>query len=187
MTTNTNEVAIATPTEVFNDDNMRTVKITTLRNAPEGTQFFAELHDERGVFRKVLGSEFNTDKPLKAWEGAEGAAVLIEGRGPVLFTNHKFSGPKYPVTRIVNDKTGNERNVRVTFKVGMDVPTTATEHSIMTNTLPEETVEPELVVENEQPQMTKPVKSDYESFGDFMKACKQFKQWQLEQTELVTV
>lgn len=186
MTTNTNEVVIATPTEVFNDENMRTVKITTLRNAPEGTQFYAELHDECGVFRKVLGSEFNTDKPVKTWEGTEGAVVLIEGRGAVTFFAHKFTGPKYPVARIENDKTGNERNVRVTFKVGIDVPTTATEHSIMTNTLPEETMEPELVVENDQPQMTKPVKSDYESFGDFMKACKQFKQWQREQAELVT-
>ena len=184
----TNAIATAPVTEIFNGDNMRTVKITTLRDAPEGTQFYAELHDECGTVRKVLGSEFNTDKPVKAWEGDDGATVFIEGRGTVSFIAHKFSGPKYPVTRIQNDKTGNDRNIRVTFKVATNAATTPTETDILepVNITP---VEPELVIE--QPaQMTKPVKSDYDNFGEYMRACKQFKQWQREQeqtTELTVV
>ena len=187
MTTNINEIVIAAPVKTFDSEGLRTVKITTVRNAPADVQFYAELHDERGVFRKVLGSAFDTAHPLKSWNNDEGASILIEGRGAMRFINHAMGGPKYPITRIVNDKTGNVRNVRVTFKVAGNKPASKMEAMIFKHPEPEiETMEPELVVENEQPQMTKPVKSDYESFGDFMKACKQFKQWQREQAELVT-
>ena len=188
----TNELVVSAGFATFSRDGLRTVKITTLRGAPESTEFFVEMHDEPGVVRRVLNSVFNTDKPIKAWNDEDGADITIEGRGTITFNSHKFSGPKYPVARIINSKTGNPRNVRMTFLVGENEPTTVIEGEIINNHVPSveiETVEAELVTENDT--MTKPVKSDYANFGEYMRACKQFKAWEREQanksTELAVV
>ena len=193
----THALTIAAPTETFDRKKFRTVKITTLRGAPSNTPFFVELHDEKGTVRRVLGYKFNNVKPVKAWEGDDGAMVSVEGRGTVQFINHTYAGPKYPVAHIVNSKTGNVRNVRMTFLVEIDTPTTEIEKQILA-TLPPETphvptVEAELV-ENDPVEthgMTKPVKTDYANFGEYMTACKKFKAWEREQanksTELAVV
>lgn len=110
-----NEVAISEQKPTFSRDGLRTVKVTTLRDAAENEEFFAEIHDEKGIIRRVVGPAiFSTNNPVKSWTGEDHVIVPIEGRGPVRFQNHTMGGPKYPIAKIVGPH-GRPRNVRVTF------------------------------------------------------------------------
>lgn len=180
-----NAVAISAPVSTTNkvETPVRTIKVTTLRAATESTPLFVEMHDEKGTLRRIIGHTFNTDKPVKAWEGQDGVQIIVEGRGAIHCINHGMKGPAYPVAMIIG-KHKKARRVRLTVYTTADAVIGETEKAMAVKP---EVVEAEVidaapvstvpaiaspVKEVTAEDFPKPVKSDYETFGEWMAACK---------------
>ena len=180
-----NAVAIAAPVQTLNkaETAFRTIKITTIRQATSETPLFVELHDEKGTVRRVLGATFNTDKPVKAWEGNDGVTLLVEGRGSVHCINHGMKGPAYPVSMITG-KHGNPRRVRITTYTTLETVIGGTEKAMakkpdvveaeVIETAPVATIAAPVVATSTD-SFPKPKKEDYATFGEWMKACRERK------------
>ena len=181
--TDSNAITIATTTQTVALETVKRVQITSLRNAPEGQRFYAELHDERGTIRPVISATFNTDKPLKAWDADENVTVAIMGRGMVVFGCHTMGGPKYPVAKIAV-KRETPRNVRVTFYTDIEPAQneqpTNTEKALDIIDVDSVNVSTVPMLEAPVPQKTiadfpKLNRADFESQGAFLQACKKRK------------
>lgn len=177
------------------NSNIKVIKITTLRKMVPGRQYFAEIHDRRGVFYPVKSVYFNNDLPMKVWDGGHYVDVELGGRGKVRFTSHLASGPIYPVTQIMGCR-GKPKNIRVTFYVETGTVNDSTiidaEFSEITENLVETkpvlqiaapalmlTHTPEITNDNVEPENTKPVREDGESFGKYMARLNRWKKEQI--------
>lgn len=178
----------------FNRDNMRTVKVTTMRGMPSSAQFYVMVHDEIGTVRKVLSHEFNNSKLIKEWTEKDHVIVNVEGRGYIKFVTHGMKGPQYPVAELVN-RNGKTRRVRVTFLSPIQMATTKTEAAMAARPADIVPASQSLVIEGEcreiipevlslpspeeknvsEDDFPKPVMSDYENRGAFLKACRERK------------
>ena len=159
-----NALTISTPVDAIENVGLRTVKLSTLRHADADTELFIELHDEVGTIRRILDVDFTTDAAIKNWTpNVDGAWITVEGRGKMFVTTHTMKGPKFPIVRLVTERGG--KNVRMT--------TFTTEGTVIGATAKKMAEKPKVLTEADFP---KPVKADFETFGEWMSACKARKQ-----------
>lgn len=85
---------IKASTATVSREDLRVVRITALRDLPKGTVAFIEMHDEPGVFRRVISSNLPAGA-LKTWTD-EKAVLRVQGRGDVVIGNHTMKGPAFP-------------------------------------------------------------------------------------------
>ena len=186
-----NAIAIAAPVSSANRDDLRVIKVTSLKQVSIlGNDFFIELHDEKGTILPIRSVNFNTEDLVKNWEGNDGVTLQIEGRGTIHLIaggdagkNPDRQNPKYPVFKILN-RFGNEVTKRVTIFARKGVPTTPTEIKMAAPPV-EDMIEILDTVEATQAEMEEivtevtavtippvPNKDDYATFGEWMNACK---------------
>lgn len=142
-------------------DQLRVVKATSI--ASDGKNFWMRVHDSDELVPVRLLSRPSSQ--IKTWS-TDDAMVVATPSGNVIFQTHAFSGPVYLVTRKLDPKTGNMKNVRVTFYTWKNV----------------EFVEPELpelqVEKTDEIVDTKPIREEGESFGKFQSRLRKWKKAQ---------
>lgn len=148
-------------------EQLRVVKATSI--ASHGKNFWMRLHDSNELVPVWLVSR--PERQIKTWS-SDDVMVVATPSGNVIFHAHTFQGPVYLVTRKLDTKTGNMKNVRVTFYTWKNVEFNEPET---------ESLIPEQAAQEETSSNDKPVREESESFGKFQA---RLRKWRKEQATL---